>query len=126
MLAPLAGILLIGVGVLFLLLGFIGLAARVWNELPRTNDAPVDGSGTQKIDLPSTGDLLAAVLTAIAQSPGYAVALVFGVILVLGGLLLLGVQFRWGDNCFGLDCPAPAAGSASPGASPSPAASPSV
>ena len=106
--AAIAGIALILVGVLFLLLGGIGLAAKVIRDLDITT---LTGSGTVHgaVELPDVGGMLAAILKAIADAPAYVVCVALGLVLIFFGTALLGVEYHIGSMCISLGngCGAP-------------------
>jgi hypothetical protein len=105
------GIALIVVGLLFMLLGLVGLTAKVIAELPHTH---ANDTRTSTLDV-DYGKVVAAILKAMADAPGYVLSLAVGLVVIYLGLRTLGVEVVPGTG-----------GGGSDGASPSPATAPSI
>lgn len=93
-------------GIVFLLVGLIGLVVRVVREMQ-----VAAGEGVTTLDVPDLGAIISKVLEAMAAAPAHVLSLFIGLVLIVFGANMLGVQ---------LQIPGMGGNDSSPSPSPSP------
>ena len=83
------GVALVVLGIVFLLVGLIGLVVRVIRELTvQTSE------GTTTLEVPDLGTIIAKVLEAMGKAPAHVLSLFIGLVLIVFGANMLGVQLQ--------------------------------